>query len=69
MGEPTEQQLAHVFGLLDQLQEGQFLEIRDHAPNKPKDFIECCKKYIDKGNFQYEFNTEYTRIRKIGFIY
>lgn len=56
---------ARALSILQKLKPGQWLKIRDAAKHKPEFFKEIVKQLIKAGWSEYEFNEDYTEIRRI----
>lgn len=54
---------------MDKQPEGQWIDIAPlvEDPTNPQRFIDGVKFLIDFGNKPYEFNTDYTKIRRIDY--
>lgn len=55
---------AKALTILQKLKPGQWLKIRDVAKNKPDFFRQVVKQLIRAGYSEYEFNDDYTEIRR-----
>jgi hypothetical protein len=55
------------WGIIDKMQPGEIIIVKDFAPKNPALFISCIKQRIDTLN-DCEFNIDYTKIRKIQII-
>lgn len=57
---------ARALSILQKLKPGQWLKIRDAAKHKPEFFKQIVKQLIKAGWSEYEFNDDYTEIRRTG---
>lgn len=56
--------LTKCFKILDKLEVGQMILVKDYAPNNPTLFIDCCKKYYNSSR-NLRFSDDYSVIKKI----
>jgi hypothetical protein len=56
--------LAASWGIIDKMQPGEIIIVKDYAPKNPGLFISCIKQRIDTLNDCY-FNPTYTKIKKL----
>ncbi|SFC07364.1 hypothetical protein SAMN05421747_10412 [Parapedobacter composti] len=56
---------AKALSILKKLKPGQWLKVRDVAKHNPEFFKEIVKQLIRAGWSEYEFNGEYTEIRRL----
>jgi len=67
---PTDLHLQKVWSKLDRLVIGQILEVKKEAPRFPELWIQCVKMYIDCFNGLIEFNSDYSKLRRMqGLIF
>jgi hypothetical protein len=57
--------LAASWAIIDKMQPGEIIIVKDYAPKNPALFISCIKQRIDTLN-DCEFNEDYTKIRKLS---
>lgn len=63
--EPTDQQLAYAWSLIDEMEPGTRITISDFAKNKPELFLKCCKMYIDCYPMKAELSSDYKQVKKL----
>ena len=56
--------LTKCFNILDKLEVGQMILVKDYAPNNPTLFIDCCKQFYDCHR-NIRFSDDYSVIKKI----
>ncbi len=56
--------LTKCFKILDKLEVGQMILVKDYAPNNPTLFIDCCKQYYNSYR-NLRFSDDYSVIKKI----
>ena len=56
--------LTKCFKILDKLEVGQMILVKDYAPNNPTLFIDCCKQFYDCHR-NIRFSDDYSVIKKI----
>lgn len=56
--------LTKCFKILDKLEVGQMILVKDYAPNNPTLFIDCCKQFYDCHK-NLRFSNDYSVIKKI----
>jgi hypothetical protein len=56
--------LAASWAIIDKMQPGEIIIVKDYAPNNPALFISCIRQRIDTLNDCY-FNSTYTKIKKL----
>ncbi len=56
--------LSYCWKILDQLETGQKIIVKDYAPNNPNLFIDCCKEYFDTHR-TLKFSNDYSEIGKV----
>lgn len=56
--------LRKCFNILDKLEIGQMILVKEYAPNNPDLFIRCCKQYFDCHK-NLRFSDNYSEIRKV----
>ncbi len=56
--------LTKCFKILDKLEVGQMILVKDYAPNNPTLFIDCCKQFYDCHR-NIRFSDDYSTIKKI----
>lgn len=56
--------LSYCWNILDKLETGQMIIVKDYAPNNPKLFIDCCKQYFDCFR-TLKFSNDYSEIVKV----
>ena len=56
--------LTKCFKILDKLEVGQMILVKDYAPNNPTLFIDCAKQYYDCHR-NIRFSDDYSVIKKI----
>ena len=56
--------LTKCFNILDKLEVGQMILVKDYAPKNPTLFIDCCKKFYDCHR-SIRFSDDYSVIKKI----
>jgi hypothetical protein len=59
--------LSASWAIIDKMQPGEIIIVKDYARKNPALFISCIKQRIDTLN-DCEFNLDYTRLRKIQTI-
>jgi hypothetical protein len=56
--------LAASWAIIDKMQPGEIIIVKDYAPKNPALFIRCIRQRIDTLNDCY-FNSTYTKIKKL----
>jgi hypothetical protein len=56
--------LTKCFKILDKLEVGQMILVKDYAPNNPTLFIDCCKQFYDCHR-NIRFSDDYSTIKQI----
>lgn len=56
--------LSYCWKILDKLEIGQMILVKDYAPNNPDLFIRCCKQYFDCHR-NLRFSDDYSEICKV----
>jgi len=56
--------LTKCFKILDKLEVGQMILVKDYAPNNPTLFIDCCKQFYNCHR-NIRFSDDYSVIKKI----
>ena len=59
--------LSVSWSIIDKMQPGEIIIVKDYAPKNPALFISCIRQRIDTLN-DCEFNNDYTKIRKDEYI-
>ena len=60
-----EEAIQRVFTRLRNMKPGEKLDIEKEAKGRPDLYIAICKMFIDSGFYNYEFNSKYTKIRRL----
>ena len=60
-----EEAIQRVFTRLKEMKPGEVLNIEKEAKGRPDLYIAICKEFIDSGYYNYEFNSKYTKIRRL----
>lgn len=64
MSWPTDQQLVKAWGILDKLEPGQIILIKEFAKTEPEIFIQSVKMYMWVYN-TLEFNSGYSKVKRL----
>lgn len=56
--------LSYCWNILDKLEIGQMIMVKDFAPKKPDLFVDCCKQYFDCYR-TLKFSNDYSQIFKV----
>lgn len=55
------------FDIFHQMNAGEVIIISEFAKKDPESFIEYCKDWIDEGNWDYEFSSDWKLFRRMNF--
>ena len=62
---PTDRNLQHVWSKLDSLSPGQIIEVKNETPKFQELWIKCAKMYMDCFKNIVEFNSDYSKVKKL----